>query len=38
MTQDEELAEKLDAERFAAEEDARRTEVAEAIAQGAAAD
>ncbi|MGK5632098.1 ferritin-like domain-containing protein [Streptomyces sp. URMC 123] len=38
MTQDEELAEQLDAERFAAEEAARTAEVAEAIAQGAAAE
>jgi hypothetical protein len=38
MAQDEEIAEKLDAERFAAEEDARKTEVAEAIAAGAAAE
>ena len=35
MTQDEELAERLDAERFAAEEAARTAEVAEAIAEGA---
>jgi hypothetical protein len=35
MRQDEELAEQLDAKRFAAEEAARREEVAEAIAQGA---
>ncbi|ARF57407.1 ferritin-like domain-containing protein [Streptomyces gilvosporeus] len=34
MAQDEELAEKLDADRFAAEEAARTAEVAEAIAQG----
>jgi hypothetical protein len=33
MRQDEDIAEKLDAERFAAEEAARRVEVAEAIAQ-----
>ncbi|PWI44097.1 ferritin-like domain-containing protein [Streptomyces sp. ICBB 8177] len=37
MAQDEEIAEKLDAERFAAEEAARTQEVAEAIRQGAAA-
>ncbi|WP_030621007.1 ferritin-like domain-containing protein [Streptomyces sclerotialus] len=37
MAQDEELAEKLDAERFAAEEAARTAEVAEAIARGGAA-
>jgi hypothetical protein len=37
MRQDEEIAEKLDAERFAAEEQARKDEVAEAITQGAAA-
>jgi hypothetical protein len=36
MRQDEELAELLDAERFAAEEEARRAEVAAAIAAGAA--
>jgi hypothetical protein len=36
MAQDEEIAEKLDAERFAAEEAARVAEVAEAVAQGAA--
>ncbi|MFE0375851.1 ferritin-like domain-containing protein [Streptomyces inhibens] len=35
MAQDEELAEKLDAERFAAEEEARTAEVAAAIAEGA---
>jgi hypothetical protein len=35
MAQDEELAEKLDAERFAAEEQARVTEVEEAIEAGA---
>ncbi|MFF5500548.1 ferritin-like domain-containing protein [Streptomyces roseolus] len=35
MTQDEEIAERLDAERFAAEEHARVAEVAEAIADGA---
>jgi hypothetical protein len=35
MAQDEELAEKLDAQRFAAEETARQSEVAEAIALGA---
>ncbi|MEE1927600.1 ferritin-like domain-containing protein [Streptomyces sp. TRM 70351] len=34
MSQDEEIAEKLDAERFAAEEAARTAEVADAIAQG----
>jgi P-aminobenzoate N-oxygenase AurF len=34
MTQDEEIAEKLDAERFAAEESERKAEVAEAITQG----
>jgi hypothetical protein len=38
MAADEELAERLDAERFAQEEEARTAEVAEAIAQGAAAD
>ncbi|MGD3105728.1 ferritin-like domain-containing protein [Streptomyces sp. YGL11-2] len=37
MAQDEEVAEKLDAERFAAEEAARKAEVADAIAQGASA-
>ena len=37
MRQDEELAEELDAQRFAAEESARREEVEAAIAQGAAA-
>jgi para-aminobenzoate N-oxygenase AurF len=37
MRQDEEIAEQLDAERFAAEEQARRAEVDSAIAQGAAA-
>ncbi|MEU4077387.1 aminobenzoate oxygenase [Streptomyces venezuelae] len=36
MTQDEEIAEQLDAERFAKEERARVTEVADAIAAGAA--
>lgn len=36
MAQDEELAEKLDAERFAAEEAARTAEVDEAIARGSA--
>ncbi|MGW7515870.1 ferritin-like domain-containing protein [Streptomyces sp. NPDC054796] len=36
MRQDEEIAEKLDAERFAQEEAARTAEVAEAIAQGGA--
>ncbi|WP_433892424.1 diiron oxygenase [Streptomyces sp. CA-111067] len=36
MTQDEEIAERLDAERFAAEEQARVAEVAETIAEGAA--
>ncbi|WP_411141012.1 ferritin-like domain-containing protein [Streptomyces sp. x-80] len=36
MAQDEELAEELDAQRFAAEEQARTAEVAAAIAQGAA--
>ncbi|MGP8299131.1 ferritin-like domain-containing protein [Streptomyces inhibens] len=35
MAQDEELAEQLDAERFAAEEEARTAEVAAAIAEGA---
>ncbi|GGX82660.1 ferritin-like domain-containing protein [Streptomyces hiroshimensis] len=35
MSQDEEIAEKLDAERFAEEETVRRAEVAEAIARGA---
>jgi len=35
MRQDEEVAEQLDAERFAAEEEARRAEVAAAIAAGA---
>ncbi|MGN9813839.1 ferritin-like domain-containing protein [Streptomyces sp. SD11] len=35
MSQDEELAEKLDADRFAAEEEARVTEVEEAIEAGA---
>lgn len=38
MAQDEEVAERLDAERFAAEEAARVAEVAEAIADGAAGD
>ena len=38
MTQDEEIAEQLDADRFAAEERARVAEVAEAIAEGAAAE
>ncbi|MFE4309404.1 ferritin-like domain-containing protein [Streptomyces sp. NPDC056891] len=36
MTQDEEIAEQLDAERFAKEEQARVAEVADAIADGAA--
>jgi hypothetical protein len=36
MRQDEEIAENLDAERFRAEEEARKAEVHEAIAQGAA--
>ncbi|MEU3395211.1 ferritin-like domain-containing protein [Streptomyces filamentosus] len=36
MTQDEEVAERLDAERFAAEERARVAEVAETVADGAA--
>ena len=36
MAQDEEIAEKLDAERFAAEEAERVAEVAEAIAEGGA--
>ena len=36
MSQDEEIADKLDTERFAAEESARVAEVADAIAQGAA--
>ncbi|MFE2430182.1 ferritin-like domain-containing protein [Streptomyces sp. NPDC059373] len=35
MAQDEEIAEKLDAERFAAEEQARVAEVADAVARGA---
>ncbi len=35
MTQDEEIAEQLDQERFAAEEQARVAEVEEAIADGA---
>ncbi|MEW1657780.1 ferritin-like domain-containing protein [Streptomyces sp. NPDC093707] len=35
MTQDEEVAERLDAERFAAEEAARTAEVADAVARGA---
>ena len=35
MRTDEEIAEKLDAQRFAAEEAARAGEVAQAIAQGA---
>jgi hypothetical protein len=35
MTQDEEIAEQLDAERFAAEEEARVAEVTETITQGA---
>ncbi|MFD4322969.1 aminobenzoate oxygenase, partial [Streptomyces sp. NPDC058548] len=35
MTQDEEVAEQLDRERFATEESERVAEVAEAIAQGA---
>jgi hypothetical protein len=34
MTQDEEIAERLDAERFAAEEEARVSEVTETISQG----
>ncbi|MGG2458696.1 ferritin-like domain-containing protein [Streptomyces sp. RGM 3693] len=38
MAQDEELAEQLDAQRFAAEEEARTAEVADAIARGAAED
>ena len=38
MAQDEEIAEKLDAERFAAEESARTAEVAEVIALGARED
>ncbi|MFD7920100.1 ferritin-like domain-containing protein [Streptomyces sp. NPDC059740] len=38
MSQDEEMAEKMDAERFAAEEAARVAEVGEAIEQGAAAE
>ncbi|MEU8822769.1 ferritin-like domain-containing protein [Streptomyces sp. NPDC048636] len=38
MNQDEELAERLDADRFAEEEAARTGEVAEAIAQGAEGD
>ncbi|MEU7279589.1 ferritin-like domain-containing protein [Streptomyces sp. NPDC045431] len=38
MTQDEEIAERLDRERFAAEEAERVAEVAEAIAQGEAED
>ncbi len=38
MQQDEEIAEQLDAQRFAAEEQARITEVEEAIASGAEAD
>ncbi|MFF2807576.1 ferritin-like domain-containing protein [Streptomyces sp. NPDC058000] len=38
MAQDEELAEQLDAQRFAAEEAARTAEVADAIARGAAED
>ncbi|MFE6691638.1 ferritin-like domain-containing protein [Streptomyces sp. NPDC057743] len=38
MTQDEELAERLDAERFATEEAARTAEVAEAVARGADAE
>ncbi|MFG3252995.1 ferritin-like domain-containing protein [Streptomyces sp. NPDC048172] len=38
MAQDEEIAEKLDAERFAAEEAARTREVEEAVADGAAGD
>jgi len=37
MRQDEELADQLDAQRFADEETARREEVAAAIAQGATA-
>jgi hypothetical protein len=35
MAQDEEIAEKLDAERFVAEEQARVAEVADSIARGA---
>ncbi|MBT2382019.1 ferritin-like domain-containing protein [Streptomyces sp. ISL-11] len=38
MAQDEEAAEQLDAQRFAAEEDARRAEVAAVIAEGAGAE
>ncbi|MEU7635714.1 MULTISPECIES: ferritin-like domain-containing protein [unclassified Streptomyces] len=38
MAQDEELAEQLDAQRFAAEEAARTAEVADAVARGAAED
>jgi hypothetical protein len=38
MRQDEDIAEQLDAERFRAEEQARKAEVHEAIAQGAAAE
>jgi hypothetical protein len=38
MAQDEEVAERLDAERFAAEEAARVAEVAQAVAAGAAGD
>ncbi|WP_424211794.1 ferritin-like domain-containing protein [Streptomyces sp. BI20] len=38
MRQDEELAEEMDRRRFAAEEEARRAEVAETVAQGARAD
>ncbi|MEU1817492.1 ferritin-like domain-containing protein [Streptomyces roseifaciens] len=38
MAQDEEIAERLDAERFAEEEAERRAEVAEAIARGAGGD
>lgn len=37
MSQDEEIAEELDRERFAVEEEARVAEVAEAIGEGAAA-
>ncbi|MFE0081340.1 aminobenzoate oxygenase, partial [[Kitasatospora] papulosa] len=38
MAQDEEVAEQLDRDRFAAEERARVEEVAEAIAEGGASD
>jgi hypothetical protein len=38
MRQDEDIAEQLDAERFRAEEEVRKAEVHEAIAQGAAAE